>query len=908
MLKLLAAAVAAAPMLAAAQSPLQADERVVVGELDNGLDYYILPLPASEARPTVEMRLYVNAGSLDETDEQLGYAHILEHMAFNGSENYSENDVVRFFERAGMQFGGDINAYTTFGETVYQLSIPSDDRELVSEAYQVLGDWAYRLDISPEEVEKEIGVVLEEWQMRGTDDSVEAQWLEANLEGTSWGNRLPIGTEESIKGVTAEGLRDYYQTHYQPDRMAVLVIGDVYPEQAVARITEEFGDFKDVSNVAPALPSDSLATQGRPWFKFSDQNVSSTSIEFGRISPEPSYADLQAEYEASLTAFVLTNAVNTRFAEITNASGSPVSSLGFGSGPYLDGFISDSLSAQVKQGRLAEAAVLLERERMRLLTFGLTQAEIDNSLAEVTAMYENYMNMLANAPANSFVEGLLSAARDERTLVPSIESELAVLQQLAISEADAKAFLTNSLADGGYTLFHPKGEHAEVNADQYSRWLTQARSEAVEPFAVQAGSAVAGMAFPGDILGAEELALENGYKLMLANGQEAWLLQTDIENNKVQLQLQLAEGRLQLPDNVIPAVDMLPYLISQQPRLGFSATQLDSETTKRQVDWGLDIGSYSGYAYVEFPVEEAAFATELLLDIIYNPLPNTERLADDIATYQQDFAGFAATADGQYRRTYSQAMWGETNHAWANFELVNADTLAQAAQLLASDANLWALVGDIDVESGAQLLANYVAGAPVVSFPALAARELATPFGTEQVVNGSTEEGAVTELFRAVPFDIDTVVADLAVNIVDKRIIEDVRESQSLIYSAWSYYFQETNEVFGQDLGAIGWTSDPGRTQVVRDAINNSIAGLLAEGVSEEQLATAKSQLINANKDYFASLNGKMALLTNAFDNKQAPLSQAQMTAEVEAVTIEEVETYIEALFQGPAYQLTFQP
>lgn len=887
---------------------LQADERVVVGELANGLDYYILPLPAGESRPTVEMRLYVNAGSLDETDEQLGYAHILEHMAFNGSENYSENDVVKFFERAGMQFGGDINAYTTFGETVYQLSIPADDTELVSEAYQVLGDWAYRLDISPAEVEKEIGVVLEEWQRRGTDDSVETQWLDANLAGTSWGERLPIGTEESIKGVTAEGLRNYYETHYQPDRMAVVVVGAVDPDQAVARITEEFAGFADISDVEAAVPTDSLATVGRPWFKFSDQNVAATSIEFGRISAAPEFATIAAELEAGLVNFIITNAINTRFAEIVNASGSPVSSLGFSSGPYIDGFISDSLSAQSKAGRLAEAAVLLEQERLRLLSFGLTAEELANSQAQVVAMYDNYINMLANAPAASFVEGLLSAARDERTLVPSIESEFALLNSISISEADAKAFIEASLADGGYTLFHPKGEHETVDAEHYARWLSEARSKEVTPFAVEAGAAVAGMAFPGDVLGGEPLALENAFQLLLGNGQQAWVLQTDIENNKVQLQLQLANGRLQLADEAIPAANMLPFLISQQPRLGYSATQLESENTKRQVQWGMEIASYNGYVYVEFPVEEAAFATELLLDLIYNPLPDASRLADDIALYQQDFAGFAATADGEYRRTYAVNMWGETNHAWPNYELVNETTIAQALQVLQSDANLWALAGDIDVETGAQFLANYVAGAPVVSLPPVQQRLLATPLGEAQVVNGSTDEGAMTELFRATELDINPVIADVVVNIVDKRIIEEVREEQSLIYSAWSYYFAETDEVFGQNIGAIGWTSDPDKTEIVRDAINQAIAGLLAEGVSEEALATAKNQAVNANRDYFTSLNGYMALLTDAFDNNQLPATQAQMASDIEGITVEQVEAYIAALYQGPAYQLTFQP
>lgn len=906
--KLLAVAIAAVPVLAAAQTQLQADERIVVGELANGLDYYILPLPAGESRPTVEMRLYVNAGSLDETEDQLGYAHILEHMAFNGSENYSENDVVKFFERAGMQFGGDINAYTTFGETVYQLSIPADDTELVSEAYQVLGDWAYRLDISPAEVEKEIGVVLEEWQRRGTEESVDTQWLEANLAGTSWGERLPIGTEESIKGVTAEGLREYYETHYQPDRMAVVVVGSVDPDQAVARITEEFAGFADVSDVEAAMPTDSLTTVGRPWFKFSDQNVAATSIEFGRISAAPEFDTIEAELEAGLVNFIISNAINTRFAEIVNASGSPVSSLGFGSSSYLDGFISDSLSAQAKAGRLAEAAVLLEQERLRLLSFGLTAEELANSQAELVAMYDNYINMLANAPANNFVEGLLSAARDERALVPSIESEFALLTNLSISEADAKAFIETSLADGGYTLFHPKGEHETVDAEQYARWLSEARSEDVAPFAVEAGVAEAGMAFPGDLLGAEQLALENAFKLMLGNGQQAWVLQTDIENNKVQLQLQLANGRLQLPDEAIPAANMLPFLIGQQPRLGYTATQLESETTKRQVQWGMDISSYNGYVYVEFPVEEAAFAVELLLDIIYNPIPETSRLADDIALYQQDFAGYEVTPDAQYSKTYSVSMWGDTNHAWPNYQLVNETTIAQALQLLQSDANLWALAGDIDVESGAQLLANFVAGAPVVSLPAVMQRELKTPLGTAQVVNGSTEEGATTELFRATELDVNPVIAGLAVNIVDKRIIEEVREEQSLIYSAWSYYFGETDDVFGQNIGAIGWTSDPDKTEIVRDAINQAIAGLLAEGVTEDMLATAKSQAVNGNKDYFTSLNGKMALLTNSFDENHAPKTQAQMTSDIEAISIEQVEAYIAELYQGPAYQLTFQP
>jgi len=206
-------------------TPIPVDSNVKIGQLDNGLKYYIRQNPKPEGK--VELRLVVNAGSILEDDDQLGLAHFMEHMCFNGTTNFKKNELVDYLQSIGVQFGAHLNAYTSFDETVYILPIPSDDAEKLEKGFQIIEDWAHNALLEGQDIDEERGVVLEELRLRqGANDRMMKKYLPKLMHGSKYVDRLPIGTKESLETFEHESIRRFYKDWYRPDLMAVIAVGD----------------------------------------------------------------------------------------------------------------------------------------------------------------------------------------------------------------------------------------------------------------------------------------------------------------------------------------------------------------------------------------------------------------------------------------------------------------------------------------------------------------------------------------------------------------------------------------------------------------------------------------------------------------------------------------------------------
>ncbi len=238
-------AVAGAPP--AMTTPLPVDPKIKIGTLPNGLRYYIRKNLKPEKR--AELRLVVNAGSVLETDDQLGLAHYVEHTAFNGTTHFAKNDLVKYLQSIGVRFGADLNAYTGFDETVYILPIPTDTARIVEQAFTILEDWAQGQLFDSTEVINERGVVREEWRLgKGAGDRMLHQWLPTALKGSLYAERLPIGNEQSIMSATPARLKSFYKTWYRPDLQAIVAVGDFDVAAIEAQIKKHFSKIPKAVN------------------------------------------------------------------------------------------------------------------------------------------------------------------------------------------------------------------------------------------------------------------------------------------------------------------------------------------------------------------------------------------------------------------------------------------------------------------------------------------------------------------------------------------------------------------------------------------------------------------------------------------------------------------------------------
>src|SRR6185295_6040313 len=221
-----------------AKIPVSAQVRT--GVLPNGMTYYVRENHKPEHR--AELRLVENAGSVLESENQQGLAHLCEHMAFNGTKNFPKNDLVNFLERTGIRFGADLNAYTSFDETVYMLQIPTDTEATFLKGFQVLEDWAFNVSYDGDEIQKERGVVVEEWRLgQGANERMLRQWYPVYMKDSRYAVRLPIGQKEIIEGAPQDTLRAYYKKWYRPDFQAIIAVGDFDAAKVEQIIKDRFG-------------------------------------------------------------------------------------------------------------------------------------------------------------------------------------------------------------------------------------------------------------------------------------------------------------------------------------------------------------------------------------------------------------------------------------------------------------------------------------------------------------------------------------------------------------------------------------------------------------------------------------------------------------------------------------------
>jgi len=314
---LLFTAAASAQDLAA---PLALDPAIRTGTLPNGLTFFIRRNGEPEKRAL--LRLAIKAGSIDEADDQRGLAHLLEHMAFNGSTHFKAGELVSYLESIGSRFGPDVNAYTSFDETVYMLEVPTDREGILTRGLEALSDFAGGVSLDTVEIDRERGVVIEEWRGRqGAGTRMQDAQMKGLFGESRYVDRLPIGLPELLKSVPAQRVRDFYRDFYRPDRMAVIAVGDFEPAAMEALIRANFGGL-------PARPPAARALYPVPphqdtrYVVVSDREAQGSSVSIVHKRPMESFRTV-GDYRRSFLLGLVHDMVGGRFAEIARRPGAP---------------------------------------------------------------------------------------------------------------------------------------------------------------------------------------------------------------------------------------------------------------------------------------------------------------------------------------------------------------------------------------------------------------------------------------------------------------------------------------------------------------------------------------------------------------------------------------------------------
>jgi len=411
----------------ASATPLPRDPQVVVGTLPNGLRYYIRRNAKPEKR--AELRLVVNAGSILEDDDQRGLAHFLEHMAFNGTARFPKNALVSYLESVGMRFGPDINASTSFDETIYELQIPTDSASIEGKAFDILEDWARAIALDTAEITKERGVVIEEWRLgRGADARMADKQLPILLKGSRYAERLPIGDKKTLETFNPTALSRFYADWYRPDLMAIVAVGDFdaahveqlikshlsdFPAKPNARARTKYGvPDQDSTLVAIATDKEAEYTTTSVYFKMPHRN--STTV---------------GGYRQDLTESLFTQMLNDRLDEIRQKPDAPFIGAGGGKSTFLGDRDAFTLTAFVPDGGVLKGLDAVLAEAVRVQKRGFTATELNRAKQNLLRSYERTFAERDKRQSAALVGELVRNFLNQEA-IPGIEYEYPLAQRL----------------------------------------------------------------------------------------------------------------------------------------------------------------------------------------------------------------------------------------------------------------------------------------------------------------------------------------------------------------------------------------------------------------------------------------------------------------------------------------------
>ena len=562
----------------APSDPLPFDAAVITGTLPNGLQYYVRRNTRPEKR--VLLQLAVKAGSVDEADDQQGLAHFLEHMAFNGTKRFKPGELIAALESTGARMGPHVNAYTSFDETVYMFQLPTDKPGVVERGLQGLADFAGGMTLDPAEIDKERGVVIEEWRGGlGAGSRLRDQQIPVLYHRSKYAERLPIGKPEVLKTFAPERLRAFYTTWYRPDRMAVIAVGDIDPKAMEGQIRQEFGALARPAAPAPDRTYE-VPLQDELLVKVAtdpEAQQSSVSIVRKRRRGEDGRV---ADYRRDRVQGLAFQMINERFDELARKPDAQF----LGAGAYESGLSPTtstvSLGATVQEGKLLQGLSALVIEANRVVRHGFGAAEFDRARKWTLASYERAYSERDKTESGSYVDEYVDHFLTGEPS-PGIEYEYKLVQTLlpAITLDDVTAAARRMFDDSHRVILavSPQKDGLAVPAEADLR----AAAEKAETVAVTAWNDAAAAAelmasapTPGVVAARTEMPDLGVTVVRFSNGVEAWLKSTDFKNDQVVFSFVSSGGTSLAAPATYPEASLAPAQVELSGAGGHKAVDL----------------------------------------------------------------------------------------------------------------------------------------------------------------------------------------------------------------------------------------------------------------------------------------------------------------------------------------------
>jgi zinc protease len=836
---------------------LPVDKAITIGRLPNGLTYYVRKNSRPEHR--VLLRLAVKAGSVFEEDDQRGLAHMLEHMAFNGTAHFKPGELVSYFESAGARFGPHVNAYTSFDETVYMLQVATDKPGLVDKGMLALADFAGGMTLDPKEIDKERGVVIEEWRLRqGAGSRILEKQAPVLYYKSRYAQRIPIGTPEILRTFTPARLRDFYETWYRPERMAVVVIGDIDPAVIEKSIASTFGPLADKRSPAPdpdrAVPphSETLVNVA------ADPESQATTVALVRKTPELPQNRV-GDYRRDLVEQLMFQLLNIRFGELARKPDAPFLAAGAGKSAIAESTMAVSLGARVEDGKIREGlkAIILEARRAR--EFGFGSDELERARRVVLSYYEQAVAERDKTDSGSYaaeyirnfltgepIPGIELEFTLTRGFLPGVTVEEVSAAARALLQEDSRVVLATAPEKADITL----PTEAEIRAV-----LADAGKAAIEGWQETAirKDLIATPPTPGKVVASRRIEELQTTVLTLSNGAEVWLKPTTFKNDQVLLSAYARGGASTAPESEYVDTVLAPSLVSVSGVGGLTPPELNRLLAGKiaSVAPYIDLQTHG----VRGSMRPQDIETALQLTYLTFTDPGGNQSTFELLTRQ--LTALVANREQNPGSVFSDRVRNlNTGNHYSAKPLTSAtvaslklDAMIRAYKERFSNAAdfTFFIVGTFDTAQITPLIERYIASLPSTGTRTSQAKPLGFRFPARMekidVPKGREpkSETVITYFADAGVSEEENALVDAAADVLQIRLREELREELGSTYSVSASYSNLLPER-GYGTLAIDYGSSPENTAKLAAAVIAQVKRMRTKGPTPDEVAKVREQ------------------------------------------------------------------
>lgn len=713
-----------------ADKHLPVDPKVRYGKLDNGLTYYL----RHNEQPKDRADFYIaqRVGSVLEDDSQAGLAHFLEHMAFNGTTNFPGKQMSDYLESVGIRFGENLNAYTGLDETVYLITnAPVTRQGIIDSCLLVLHDWSNAISLEADQIEKERGVIREEW--RTVNQATLRMWkqqLPSMFPGSQYANRLPIGDINVINNFKHDELRNYYKKWYRPDLQAIIIVGDIDVDKMEAQLKKVFADVPKPVNPAerimyPVPDNDSpLVSIAK------DKEATNTDIYiFYKHNPLP--AELRGTMQGMVLDYirrVSSSMIGNRFYELSQKPDAPFMSAYAYDGPYFVAKTKDAWNVvgSAKEGKTLDALKALVRETEKVNQFGFTPSEYERAKADLLKQYESAYKERDKQKNSNYVNEYVNHFIDGG-YIPGIETEYELIKQVAdgIKVEDVNKYIQSIIGDKNIviSLTGPDKEGLVYpTEEELLATFNEAKGEKVEAYeeTVSADPLVEELPAPGKIVSTKQNKQLGTTELVLSNGIKVALKHTDFKKDQILMTATSPGGTSLIGDNDIPNIKIINSAINLGGVGKFSQTDLGKKLAGKQanvyVSMGPDCEKVEGSASPE--------DLETMFQLIYLYFTQPRMDEDAFASFEERLENqlknlhmnpMSAFSDSVSYNTY-KGNPRMTRIQTADLDKIDYARIMELYKERYADASdfLFSFVGNIDMDSIKPLIEQYLATLPTL--------------------------------------------------------------------------------------------------------------------------------------------------------------------------------------------------